>query len=68
LVQLLRQVKQLHVEVQIKMKPVDSLLDVENVFGFFERGIYLSDLGLPGCQIVILTGLQGLLKVIANLF
>jgi hypothetical protein len=50
------------------MKPVDSLLDVENVFGFFERGIYLSDLGLPGCQIVILTGLQGLLKVIANLF
>jgi hypothetical protein len=50
------------------MKPVDSLLDVENVFGFFERRIDLPDLSLPGCQIVILTGLQGLLKVIANLF
>jgi len=67
LIQLLRQVKQLHVEVEVEVKSVDALLDVENILGFLVGGIDVTDLCLPGRQVVILPSLQGLLEVVSNL-
>lgn len=67
LVELLWQVKKLHVEVQEEVEPINTLLDVEDVLRLFMGGVNLPDVVLPLVQVVLFSCLEGLLETVADL-
>lgn len=59
--------KQLHVKVKVKVKSVDSLLDIKDALVLFGGGINISDLILPGLKVEVLSLLKRLLEGVTNL-
>lgn len=67
LVELVWQVQKLLVEIKVEGVPIDSLLNVEDVFGFLLGSIDVLDIVDPLLKIVSLTSNEGVLKAVTHL-
>ena len=67
LVEFLRQVKKLHVEVEVEVESINALLDIEDVFGLLGGCVDFSDVILPLLDVVFLASHESLLEVVSNL-
>lgn len=67
LVEFLRKVQKLDVEVKIERISVNTLLNIKDVLGLLLSGVDLSDIVLPLLEVMLLSGGQRVLEAVAHL-